>query len=147
MQQQLASIQFGWTVVADQHAQSGARIPGLVGSRILEGPPWPDVDLADVLRSVGLHRDQEDVEVVRVLLRMDGELDPRALGEAVERRAHEAQTGLVVDLRFGFFEIAEHPSVGRGTIVLVDGTGARLLSGRQGATIAEVIATAADAAA
>ena len=142
-----ANIRFCWTLRPDDAVRIGATLNASHPQELKVGDapsmPGGDPDVEDLLLSVGLHLDQEPPEMVGTLRRLDGVATLSVLTESIEDLMHTAPTGFIVDTRFDSVQIEEHQAVGRGTIVLVDGEGARMLGSRQEAAVERALADAA----
>ena len=141
-----ANIRFCWTLRPDDAVRIGATLNASHPQELKVGDapsmPGGDPDVEDLLLSVGLHLDQEPPEMVGTLRRLDGIATLSVLTESIEDLMHPAPTGFIVDTRFDSVQIEEHQAVGRGTIVLVDGAGTRLLGSRQEAAVERALAEA-----
>lgn len=141
------NIRFCWTLRPDDAVRIGATLNASHPQELKVGDapsmPGGDPDVEDLLLSVGLHLDQEPAELVGTLRHLDGVATVSVLTESLEDLMHTAPTGFIVDTRFDSVQIEEHQAVGRGTIVLVDGEGARLLGSRQEAALERALAEAA----
>ena len=140
------NIRFCWTLRPDDAARIGATLNASHPQELKVGDapsmPGDDPDVKDLLLSVGLHLDQEPAGMGGTLRRLDGIATVSVLTESIEDLMHTAPTGFIVDTRFDSVQIEEHQAVGRGTIVLVDGEGARLLGSRQEAAVQRALADA-----
>ena len=140
------NVRFCWTLRPDDAARIGATLNASHPQELKVGDapsmPGDDPDVKDLLLSVGLHLDQEPAGMSGTLRRLDGIATVSVLTESIEDLMHTAPTGFIVDTRFDSVQIEEHQAVGRGTIVLVDGEGARLLGSRQEAAVQRALADA-----
>ena len=140
------NVRFCWTLRPDDAERIGATLNASHPQELEVGDapsmPGGDPDVADLLLSVGLHLDQEPAAMVGTLRHLDGIATVAVLTESLEDLMHSAPTGFIVDTRFDSVQIEEHQAVGRGTIVLVDGEGARLLGSRQEAAVERALADA-----
>ena len=141
------NIRFCWTLRPDDAVRIGATLNASHPQELKVGDapsmPGGDPDVEDLLLSAGLHLDQEPAEMVGTLRRLDGVATVAVLTESLEELMHTAPTGFIVDTRFDSVQIEEHQAIGRGTIVLVDGKGTRLLGSRQEAAVERALADAA----
>ena len=141
-----AKIRFCWTLRsedAERIRQSlGAAHPQQLEEREPAAAIGSDPDIEDLLLSVGLHLDQEVAEIAGSHTQLDGVTAVAALTKSLDEVMREAPSGFIVDTRFDSVHIDQHPSVGRGTIVLVDRDGARLLGSRQEAAVSKALADA-----
>ena len=140
------NVRFCWTLRPDDAARIGATLNASHPQELKVGDapsmPGDDPDVKDLLLSVGLHLDQEPAAMAGTLRHLDGIATVAVLTESLEDLMHTAPTGFIVDTRFDSVQIEEHQAVGRGTIVLVDGEGARLLGSRQEAAVQRALADA-----
>ena len=136
------TIRFCWTLRSDDAERIkqtlGVAHPDRIEERAVEATVGGEGDAEDLLLSVGLHLDQE-VASLGPIAQLDGLTTVAALTGALEELMREAPTGFIVDARFDSVDGDAHPSVGRGTIVLVDREGARLVSTRQESAVAKAI--------
>jgi hypothetical protein len=134
-----SSIRFGWTLRSEDAERIkqalDAAHPERLAEREAPAARGGDPEIEDLLLSVGLHLDQEVTELAGAQIHLEGLAPAAALFGSVEDVLREAPTGFIVDTRFSTVEIDQHPSVGRGTVVLVDQDGARLLGSGQGAAL------------
>ena len=140
------NVRFCWTLRPDDAARIGATLNASHPQELKVGDapsmPGGDPDVKDLLLSVGLHLDQEPAAMAGTLRHLDGVATVSVLTESLEDLMHTAPTGFIVDTRFDSVQIEEHQAVGRGTIVLVDSEGARLLGSRQEAAVQRALADA-----
>ena len=140
------NVRFCWTLRPDDAERISEALNAAHPKELEVGEapsmPGPDPDVEDLLLSVGLHLDQEPAQLVGTLTHMDGIATVSVLTESLEELMHTAPTGFIVDTRFDSVQIEEHQAVGRGTIVLVDGEGTRLLGSRQEAAVERALADA-----
>ena len=134
------TIRFSWTLRSDDAERIKQTLDAAHPERIEERAVETAVggDAEDLLLSVGLHLDQE-VANLGPRAQLDGLTTVAALTGALDELMREAPTGFIVDARFDSVHVDAHPSVGRGTIVLVDREGARLVSTRQESAVAKAI--------
>ncbi len=141
-----ANVRFCWTLRPDDAERIGEALNASHPQELEVGDapsmPGGDPDVKDLLLSVGLHLDQEPAGMVGTLTHLDGVATVSVLTESLEDLMRTAPTGFIVDTRFDSVQIEEHQAVGRGTIVLVDSEGARLLGSRQEAAVQRALADA-----
>ena len=129
------NVRFSWTLRRDDadriREALGAAHPIRLDAHDEPASSEADSDIEDLLQSVGLHLDQEPAPIAGTQTRLDGIAAVSALTEALEQLMHSAPTGFILDTRFDSVQIEEHQAIGRGTIVLVDHEGTRLLGSRQ----------------
>ena len=143
------NVRFCWTLRREDAARIRQSLddahPRRLEARAAPPAPGADLDLEDLLRSVGLHLDEEPAGDTGMQTMLEGVTAASALTGALDDLAHSAPTGFVLDTRFDSVQIEEHRSIGRGTIVLVDGEGARLLGSREGRAAERALRAAAAA--
>ena len=140
------AVRFSWRLLGTDAARIreilGGGRPERIAQFAIDATSAPDAEVAELLLAVGLHPDQETQGFTGPHAQLEGATTIGALTQSLAKVMNEAPTGFIVDTRRDIVNVSEHPSVGHGTVLLVDGAGVRLLSTRQGAVLAEAIRAA-----